>query len=85
MSKLMLLGLVSALVVLAHLETVVVPFGLYRSSAIDRLDGQHSRFHLATFDSKESDSYNFENCQKTAKLFQEQPGVTEEFWCKKEF
>lgn len=43
------------------------------------------RIHVATFDVTEEDgggpTYNSENCQIAAELFQAQPGVTARYWC----
>ena len=50
---------------------------LYRTSAVD----SEMRLHIATFDTDEGASYNSENCQITAQLFQGQPGVTVRYWC----
>lgn len=55
-------------------------YTLYRSSAGSNKD---MRIHVATFDAKESESYNRENCQITEELFQKQPGVTVKYWCEK--
>ena len=50
---------------------------LYRNSVSD----SEMRLHLATFDTDEGASYNSENCQIAAQLFQGQPGVTVRYWC----
>ena len=51
---------------------------LYRNSVVD----SEMRIHIATFDVDEvSPSYNSENCQIAAQLFQEQLGVTVRYWC----
>ena len=54
-------------------------YTLYRSSPFDPL----MRVHLSTFDSKDGNDYNNENCQISQKLFQTQPGVTVKYWCEK--
>jgi hypothetical protein len=41
------------------------------------------RIHVATFDAKESESYNRENCQEAARLFAAQPSVTARYFCEK--
>jgi hypothetical protein len=41
------------------------------------------RIHIATFDAKDGDAYNRENCNLASKLYQGQPGVTVRFWCEK--
>ena len=52
---------------------------LYRNSLTD----VNMRLHVATFDSADGDSYNRENCELAAKLFESQPGVKTKFWCEK--
>ena len=52
---------------------------LYRSSVFDRAE----RIHVATFDSDNSGSYNSENCQIAAELFQGQRGVSVRYWCER--
>ncbi len=53
---------------------------LYRNSPVD----EFMRIHIATFDADEdSATYNAENCQIAAQLFQRQPGVTAKYWCEK--
>jgi len=54
-------------------------YTLYRASPLDA----NLRIHVATFDSKDGDAYNRENCDQAATLFQQQPGVTVKFWCEK--
>lgn len=54
-------------------------YTLYRNSAIDPL----MRIHVATFDAAERGSYNAENCELGAKLYQAQPGIKTRFWCEK--
>lgn len=51
-------------------------YTLYRNSL-----AVQGRVHIATFDAKESGSYNMENCNLAVKLFQSQPGVSVRFWC----
>ncbi len=53
-------------------------YTLYRASPLS-----HSmRIHMATFDADgEGTSYNRDNCNLTARLFMEQPGVTVRYWC----
>ena len=54
-------------------------YTLYRSSVLDGVN----RIHVATFDTKDGDEYNEENCRLAAELFQQQPGVKTRFWCEK--
>jgi hypothetical protein len=54
-------------------------FTLYRNSKLD----PNMRLHVATFDTADGASYNRENCDLAAKLFQGQEGVTTRFWCEK--
>jgi hypothetical protein len=54
-------------------------YTLYRSSAIDT----SMRLHIATFDAKEDESYNRENCLIAASLFAAQPGVKVRYFCEK--
>ncbi|HFF5999867.1 TPA: hypothetical protein ACGY71_001349 [Stenotrophomonas maltophilia] len=53
-------------------------YALYRSSTV--LDG---RIHVATFDAKEDEGYNRDNCETARGLFQGQPGVEVRYWCEK--
>jgi hypothetical protein len=55
------------------------PYTLYRGSPVI----ENARIHIASFDAKEKESYNMENCQIAAELFQKQPGVTVKYWCEK--
>ena len=54
-------------------------YALYRNSVLDSL----ARYHVATFDAKDGDLYNRENCEVARQLFQAQPGVKTRFWCEK--
>jgi hypothetical protein len=54
-------------------------YTLYRTSPSDA----SMRIHVATFDAKETESYNRENCQVAAKLFAAQPSVTVHYFCEK--
>lgn len=54
-------------------------FSLYRSSVL----GADRRMHVATFDAREGEAYNRENCSIAAELFGRQPGVTVRYWCEK--
>lgn len=56
-------------------------YTLYRNSALP--NGADFRIHVASFDAREGDSYNRENCDLARSLFQAQPGVTVRFWCEK--
>ena len=54
-------------------------YTLYRNSALDSA----LRIHVATFDADESGNYNQENCEVSATLFHQQPGVTVKYRCEK--
>ena len=54
-------------------------FTLYRNSATDA----NMRVHVATFDAKDGEAYNRENCDIAAGLFRQQLGVTVKYWCEK--
>lgn len=54
-------------------------YTLYRNSAV----GSDMRIHVASFDAKDGDAYNQDNCQTAAGLFQQQPGIVTKFWCEK--
>lgn len=54
-------------------------YTLYRNSIFDG----NMRVHVASFDSKDGDAYNSENCRIAADLFQSQPGVKVRYWCEK--
>ena len=54
-------------------------YALYRNSVFDEL----ARYHVATFDSKDGEKYNQENCDIAKNLFQKQDGVITKFWCEK--
>jgi hypothetical protein len=58
-------------------------YTLYRSSPVPTDDLSLRRVHVATFDAYENQSYNQENCQTAASLFQSQPGVIVKYWCEK--
>ena len=62
-----------------HATRTGVAYTLYRNSPLEST----ARIHIATFDADESDNYNNENCQQAQSLFQQQPGVTNKFWCEK--
>jgi len=53
-------------------------YTLYRASPVGVM-----RIHMATFDAKETGTYNLDNCQIAARLFKSQPGVTVDYWCEK--
>jgi hypothetical protein len=38
---------------------------------------------VATFDAKDGERYNMENCEVAAELFKSQKGVTVKYWCEK--
>ena len=52
-------------------------YTLYRSSLLEGI----SRIHVATFDTRDGDAYNHEDCELAANLFQAQLGVKTRFWC----
>ena len=54
-------------------------YTLYRNSVLD----EFARYHIATFDSKDGEKYNQENCDIAKDLFQKQDGVKTKFWCEK--
>jgi hypothetical protein len=56
-----------------------IVYTLYRNSVVM----ENARFHVATFDSTESERYNNDNCLTARDLFQQQPGVRTSFWCEK--
>lgn len=41
------------------------------------------RIHVASFDARDGEKYNSENCQIGKDLFQAQPGVKARYWCEK--
>jgi len=45
--------------------------------------GKEMRVHVATFDAREDEKYNNENCQVARELFAGQSGVTVSYWCEK--
>lgn len=53
-------------------------FSLYRSSLVPG-----GKAHIATFDAREGDGYNRENCDIVRALMAERPEVTVTFWCEK--
>ncbi|KQW22826.1 hypothetical protein ASC80_05655 [Afipia sp. Root123D2] len=58
------------------------PYTLYRNSiTIGNIRGGAQRIHIASFDTKEGEPYNKENCETAAGLFQRQPGVKVRYWC----
>ena len=73
----------ASLLVCSGCSALLVPeeniYTLYRNSVIN----PSMRIHIATFDSKDGEKYNRENCELARSLFQAQPGVTVKFWCEK--
>ena len=55
-------------------------YTLYRSSVVL----PNARIHVATFDAKESEAVNRENCDIARDLFAKQPGVVVRWRCEKE-
>ena len=60
-----------------HEVEVGEPITLYRNSLLDSA----MRIHVATFNAKSGDKYNWDNCIIAARLFQSQPGIGTYFWC----
>lgn len=63
-------------------------YTLVRSSAVDQgpfaeLGRKPLRIHVTTFDAKDGEAFNAENCEIARQLFQAQPGVTVRFWCER--
>lgn len=54
-------------------------YTLYRTSAMMG----NARIHVASFDSSDGESYNNENCNLAADLFNAQPEIKTKFWCEK--
>ncbi len=54
-------------------------YTLYRNSIADEFE----RIHVASFNTKEGEKYNQENCDIAKDLFQKQDGVKTKFWCEK--
>jgi hypothetical protein len=54
-------------------------YTLYRNSIADEFE----RIHVASFNAKEDEKYNQENCDIAKELFQKQDGVKTKFWCEK--
>ena len=54
-------------------------YTLYRNSIADEFE----RIHVASFNAKEGEKYNQENCDIAKDLFQKQEGVLTKFWCEK--
>jgi hypothetical protein len=69
-----------ALLVLSSCDAVEnTSYTLYRSSLVHGVD----RIHIATFDAKDGEKYNEENCRLAAELFKAQPDVRTRFWCER--
>jgi len=56
-------------------------YTLYRSSVVAGI----AHVHVATFDAKDGDAYNRENCELTARFFSVQPSIETRFWCEPGF
>jgi hypothetical protein len=54
-------------------------YTLYRNSSTD----ENARYHVATFDADEEESYNRGNCEVAQQLYQAQPGIKTRFFCEK--
>ena len=54
-------------------------YTLYRNSIADEFE----RIHVASFNTKEGEKYNQENCDIAKDLFQRQENVMTKFWCEK--
>ena len=68
-----------AAVIVAACEPSYASYTLYRNSVLDA----GMRLHIATFDAKDAEAYNRENCQIAADLFAQQPSVKVRYWCEK--
>lgn len=79
MSKLTKIAISTATLLSACSNGETETYTLYRNSVV----GGHLRIHVASFDAKEGEDYNRENCQTAMELFQKQPGVTVRYWCEK--
>jgi hypothetical protein len=55
-------------------------YTLYREDSPSPLTDEF-RLHVATFDAKEGEAYNRENCESARDLFQSQRGVSVRYWC----
>lgn len=58
----------------------VTAYRLYRNSVFD----SSAAIHVASFDSRERSpigDYNKMNCEESAVLFENQPGVVTKYWC----
>lgn len=75
--KVLIIG--AAVALLAGCSSDAGTYTLYRSSPLS----DSMRVHVATFDAKDGDKYNNENCQLAASLFNAQPGIETKFWCEK--
>jgi len=80
--KILLITIFTALLLSACTNDDV--YTLYRSG----VGASDLRIHVATFDSSDSKdpkfkTYNQDNCQLAAQLFQSQPNVTVRYWCEK--
>ena len=72
-----ILSLVAVLSLSACNDSTV--FTLYRNSVLSA----DARIHIASFDARENESYNRENCELARDLFAKQPDVKARFWCEK--
>lgn len=73
------LGVLTAGLLVAGCDFTNPVYTLYRSSPADAA----MRIHVASFDAKEGDAYNRENCELASRLFRLQEGVTVRWWCEK--
>jgi lysine/ornithine N-monooxygenase len=71
------LYLISSVVVAGCGQSGSDVYTLYRNSPVD----PQMRIHVSTYDAKDGNEYNNENCQIGQKVFQNQPGVTVKYWC----
>jgi hypothetical protein len=79
MMKIRFIFLVTGVIFISSCSSNDHVYTLYRNSVID----SNMRIHIATFDAKEDEVYNKENCELARDLFQKQEGVTAKFWCEK--
>ena len=77
--KLLQIGMATLLLAACSSPSNDEIFTLYRNSLVD----SNMRIHVATFDSKDGESYNKVNCDQAQSLFQNQPEVKAKFWCEK--
>lgn len=75
MKKIIILLVITFLMGCSQSDT----YTLYRNSIADEFE----RIHVASFNAKDGEKYNQENCDIAKDLFQKQEGVLTKFWCEK--